>query len=309
MSYLDTKINYYPSSVYQTTPIGTCTLSQMLQAINQPKEEMLTLFKQIEEASKVGDKKVKDELKSKLYYFSPCCFTDGLGRKYNNIVSFTGLAVLDFDNLTEQEAIDLKEWLFNEYKFVIASFLSSSKKGVKVLCRIPEVKSVEEFKAVFYGMAVTMQWIKGFDGSSQNCMLPNYLTYDYDLLMREDAVIFDGAGYKEQEFPKVSDVSSQKKDIIGTEDDRACILLQLTRMFNSITDVGHRTVVSASLLAGGWVSAGYYTTDEMQEILFDLIDATPYLQSKPQVYKRTATEMMGRGMLAPLYVKRHRDEN
>ena len=309
MKYLDTKLSYYPSSVYQTTPIGTCTLSQMLQAIKKPKEEMLTLFKQIEEASKAGDKKLKDELKSKLYYFSPCCFTDGLGRKYDNIVSFTGLAVLDFDNLTEQEALDLKEWLFNEYKFVIASFLSSSKKGVKVLCRIPEVKSVEEFKAVFYGMAVTMQWIKGFDGSSQSPILPNYLTYDFNLLMREDAVVFDSLGYKEQEFPKITGFEIKTVDIDVTEEDRQCIIKQLTNMFTQIVDTGHRFVVNSSLIGGGYCGSGYFTVDEMQEMLFDLIDATPYLQSKPQVYKRTATEMMNRGFLAPLYVKRHRDEN
>lgn len=304
MEYLKTKLQYYPASVYETIPLGTCTLSAMLEAIKNPRSNILELFKKIEQASQEGNKKLKDQLKSKLYYFSPCVFTDGKGRKYENIINFTGLLILDFDNLTEEIAKELKQFLFDEYPFVIASFLSSSKKGVKVLVRIPIVNSIEDFKSLFYGLAVKMQWIKGFDGSSQNCMLPNYLTYDYDILIREDAIEFTGLGYKVDEF-KTKEIGEVIPLENVTEEDKEDILKQIRNMFKNITDNGHIPVRSASLLLGGFQSAGYFTEEEVEAILFDLVDETPYLQAKPNVYKRTVKEMLNRGKLAPLYLDKH----
>jgi len=58
-----------------------------------------SLFKKIEEASLAKDLKTKAELKSKLYYIVPTVFCDGKGRSYENIVNFTGITTLDFDNI------------------------------------------------------------------------------------------------------------------------------------------------------------------------------------------------------------------
>lgn len=301
--YLDTKLQYYPASVYETLPIGVCTLKQMLTSIKNPKPEMLQLFKKIEQASKDKDVKLKAALKSKLYYFTPACSTDGKGRKYDNILGFSGLLILDFDNLTEEQAIDLKSFLFSEYQFIIAAFLSSSKRGVKCIVRIPVVKSVDEFKSYFYGIAVKMQWIIGFDGSSQNPMLPNYLTYDEDILYREDAVEWCEVGYKEGEFK----VTEKREPIIledVSEEDRQSIINNLQKAFDKIIDTGHFLLRSICIVGFGYVGGNYFTEDEMEDILFGMIDNNSYLSQKSNVYKKTALDMK-LGMNNPLYLSKH----
>lgn len=302
-SYLQAILQYYPASVYETSPIGCCTLLQMINSIKSPKPEMLTLFKKIEQASKDKDVKLKAELKSKLYYFTPPCTTDGKGRKYENIVRFNGLLILDFDGLTEETAISLKQFLFNEYKFIIASFLSSSKRGVKCIVRIPVVNTVDEFKAYFYGLAVKMQWIIGFDGSSQNCALPNYLTYDRDILFREDADEWVGMGYKEDEF-KITEKREPIELENVTEEDRQYIISNLQKAVDKIVDSGHFIIRSVAVTLFGYCGGNYFTEDEVQDILFGMIDNNAYLSQKANVYKRTALDMK-LGMNNPLYLAKH----
>ena len=75
-------------------------------------------------------------------------------------------------------------------------------------------------------------------------------------------------------------------------------------MFNKIIDSGHLIVRSASLLAGGFCSAGYMNIDEMREYLFDLIDDTDYLQKSPKTYKTTCVQMLNKGYQSPVYLQK-----
>lgn len=297
----DIKFQYYPASVYETTPLGECSLKDMLHAIKHPKAEIVELFKQIEVASESGDKKTKDRLKSKLFYFTPCIVSDGKGRKYENIVSWTGVLLIDIDNLDTETAKELKQYLFDTYPFIIASYLSASKRGVKLLARIPQCYSTEEFKSYFYGLMVKFQWIKGMDLAPQNCSLPAYLTYDYDLLMREDATIFTDRGMKVDEF-KVYE--GEFEEVEASEKDRENIKNILQGSFNKITDSGHFICRNTCLSAWGFVAAGYFTEEEMEEYLFELIEDTPYLQNKLSSYKKTCIDMKRLGLSSPLILNR-----
>lgn len=300
-SYLDdVRFQYYPSSVYETVPLGFCSLREMLMAIKLPKEKTLKIFKEIEEATKAKDKKRKDKLKSQLYYFNPCCVMDGIGRKYENIVSYTSVLLIDIDNLDKEIAKDLKQYLFDTYDFVIASFLSVSKCGVKILVRIPMAVSVDDFKSYFYGLMSSWQWIKNMDYAPQNPSLPAYLTYDEDILIREAPSIFDRRGIKIDEF-KV--YTGEPVNVEATEEDREKIIYILTSIFNKIQDSGHYISRSACIVGWGYAGAGYFTEDEMQNILFNLIEETPYLQTKPQVYKKTCMDMRQVGLSAPLTLR------
>ena len=303
MSYLDTKIQFYPASVYESAPIGVCTLADMLTSIKNPKPKILETFKLIEKASLEKNKKEKDRLKATLYYFTPCIWSNGNSRKYSDIVSWSGLAILDFDNLEVDQAIKLKQFIFDEYSFVIASFLSSSKQGVKAIVRIPVVKSVDEFKSYFYGLMVTFQWVLGADASAQNSSLPNYLTYDYDILIRNDATVFNKTGYKEDEFKVYEGEITIVDDV--SEDDRETIKYILRKSFEKITDSGHYICRSACLAGFGYCGAGYFDTEEMREYLYELIEDTPYLQSKVKAYKQTCDDMIVRGLGSPLYLEKH----
>lgn len=298
MSYLNTVFSYYPANIETIKPIGKVKLYDYLFAIKNPKPAIVELFKQIEEASIVKDKKRKDELKSKLYYFLPCVETDGRGRSYENVTGFTGLMIADMDNLEPEFAKELKEYLFYTYPFVIASFLSASKKGVKVLIKIPKVNSIEKFKALFYGLMSEWQYYKGMDFTPKNAVLANYLTYDKDLLYRTNAVEWVKEGIQLDEFK----VFEGEIELIEnpSEEDIERIKQILTRMFASINDAGHYVVRSASLFAGGIIASGYMDYDEVKDFLFDLIDETPYLQTKTKTYKTTCVQMLNKGMLSPI---------
>jgi len=300
MNYLDTSFEYFPANIESKRSIGTVTLGEYLKAIKHPKPEILSLFKQIEAASAAGDSKLKAELKAKTFYFTPCIRTDGNNRSYENIVSWTGLAIIDLDNLETEFAKEMKTHIFETYPFVIACFLSASKKGVKAIVRIPIVKSVEEFKSYFYGLMDTFQMYIGIDSSSKNCALPNYLTYDTELLYRLDATEFNRKGLQVDEFKIYEGIITPLEDV--SEDDVIEIKFILRRMFDKIIDSGHVIVRSASLLAGGFSSAGYMSMDEMKDYLFELIDDTPYLHKSLKNYKTTCVQMLNKGAQSPVYL-------
>ena len=299
--YLNTEFYYFPANIESKRPLGKVKLFDYLKAIKHPKKEIVELFKKIEEASLAGDKKLKDELKSKIYYFLPCVELDGEGRSYENVTGFTGLMIADMDNLTPEFAVELKKHLFETYPFVIASFLSASKKGVKVLINIPKVSSINEFKALFYGLMSEWQYYKGMDFTPKNAVLANYLTYDTDLLYRLNATEWTGKGVQLDEFKELTGDIEPLEDV--SEEDVLKIKLILKRMFASITDAGHYTVRSASLVAGGWVAYGYMDYDEMKDYLFELIEDTPYLQTKLKTYKTTCIQMLAKGATSPIKLK------
>lgn len=301
MSYLDIKFSYFPANIESRKPLGKVRLYDYLKAIKEPKEDVVKLFKEIEQASLDGNKQLKDELKSKLYYFLPCVEIDGNGRSYENVIGFTGLMVVDLDNLEVEFAKEIKEYLFKTYPFVIASFLSVSKKGVKLLIKIPKVNSINQFKALFYGLMSEWQYYKGMDFTPKNAVLANYLTYDRDLLYRLNATEWTKEGLQLDEF-KVFEGEIEPLEEVD-EKDVEKIKIILSRMFGNITDAGHQTVRSASLVGGGWIAYGYMSYDEMKDYLFDLIENTPYLQSKLKTYKTTCLQMLSKGMTAPLKLK------
>jgi hypothetical protein len=301
MSYLDIQFNYFPANIRSIKPIGKITLFNYLKSIKNPQPHIVELFVEIEKASLAGDKKLKDELKERLFYFLPCVTLDGQGRSYTNLTGFTGLMVVDLDNLEVEFAKEIKEYLFKTYPFVIACFLSASKKGVKLIVKVPIVKSIDEFKAIFYGLMSEWQFYKGMDFTPKNSVLANYLTYDRELLYRLDATEFNKKGIQLDEFKVFAGKIEVLEDV--TEDDINKIKFILRRMFLGISDAGHNIVRSASLLAGGWVASGYMDYEDMKSYLFELIEETPYLQSKLKTYKTTCAQMITKGTSAPLKLK------
>ncbi len=189
------KLHYYPARVESKKPIGSVTLKYLLKALKDPNDRIKRIFKLIAKAEIYDNMKRKATLKqNNLYYFTPCVNLDGNGRGYKNIVSFTGLAVLDFDHIEDAE--EFKIYFFNKYKWTIGAFLSPSKKGVKFLVKIPLVNSVDEFKSYYYGLGLVLDKYKGWDGTGQNCVLPLFISWDPNTLHREDAEIFNIKGKK-----------------------------------------------------------------------------------------------------------------
>lgn len=302
VSYLETKFQYYPNDIRITKPLGEVTLYDYLKAIKNPRPEMLSIFEEIEKISLLGDLKKKAELKAKLFYFTPCIYSDGEGRSYSNIESWTELMIVDIDGLDVEFAKEFKQYLFETYPFFIAVFLSASKKGIKGIVKIPKCHSTDEFKSYFYGLMVEFQYYKGIDFTSKNSALANYLTYDTQLLYRLDATTWEGRGLQIDEFkPYEGEIEIVEAP---SEEDVEEIKKIISYIFAKIYDSGHIFVRNASLIAGGYISAGYTEYDVMKDFLFDLIDSTPYLQKSPKTYKTTCLDMLRRGMMSPIYLRK-----
>ncbi len=180
----------HDADIKSSIPLGNVTLEYFINAIRNPKIDIKHIFERIRIAEEVGDMATKQALKSKLYSFTPCVYVQG-ARKYENIKHWTGLLVLDFDHLEVDYAVEFKSYLFDEYKFIIAAWLSASRHGVRALVKIPQAKSVEEFKQYFAAIERHLNCYNGFDKAPKNCILPLFFSYDAEILYRDNAQTWD----------------------------------------------------------------------------------------------------------------------
>lgn len=294
---------YFPSRADIIEPLGTISLEYFLDAHKNPKEKVLNTFKQIEEASSKGNKKLKDELKqTKLSYFTPStCLSK---RNYEGITCFTGIMVMEYDKLGLEEAIKLKRKIFKRFKSCICAYLSPSKTGCKFLFKIPKVNSVDEYKEYFYGLASYLDNIEGFDSSSQNPTLPLFLSYDFDMLIRTEDELQTWVlrGYNPNSIEN-KEYSEEKAENIS-EKDRRFIFNLINKKFREIdeTEVGHKNVVNLSLIIGGYCGAGYLSEQEAIDYIAEKITESSHCNGRKDYYK-TCERFIKEGMSRPLILK------
>ncbi len=298
-SYLDTTFPYYPSNVKITKPLGNISLKEFIRVLREPNERVRELFENIKKASAEGNLKLKSELKRQLFYFNPCINTDGEGRSYSNIESFTGFAQLDFDGITN--APEFRDWFFENCKSATVVGVSSSGLGVKAIARIPIVKTVEEYKSYFYGMGYYLEDYKGFDIAPQNPALPLYIFHDPDTKWREDATVSTVRGEKINAFKKFEGDITVLEDV--PEYKKQKVIDIYTRGIGNIVDNGHPTVVGFSSALGGYVVSGYLSEDEAEILIEECISNNDYLSKDHGGYIRTGKNMLVRGMVSPLYLR------
>jgi hypothetical protein len=302
MSILDTKFQYYPSSVYVTAPLGTLTLKDMLNGIKNPKENIKEVFNKIHKATEDGDLELKNKLKAEhLFYFTPSIVTDNKGRKYENITEFNELMVVEFDKINFAE--ELKQYLFENFKPIVAAFLSPSGNGCKFIVRIPKPKDVEEYKTYFCGLAYHLDKIEGFDVANYNPLLPLYLSWDPDILIRDNPSKWIRKGEKINSFKPVDiSVTLEKKNITVNQNDTEFIKRKIIKMISKIIDNGHPQLVSSCVVTGGYIAGGYISEMEAYSLIENLIDQNSYLGKDPRGYKKTALKFIKDGQRSPLYL-------
>lgn len=284
--------NYYNANIKDSTPLGIVSLNYVLNAIKNPKINLRNIFEQIRIADENNDAAKKQELKTHLYSFTPNVLVSE-SRKYVNIINWTGLMVLDFDHLATEIAIEFKQALFNEYKFIIAAWLSASKHGVRAIVKIPVCQSIEEFKQRFAAMENLLGIYKGFDPAPKNCILPMFLSYDHDLLQRDNYTFFT------KKF--IAPVPPIIKQYI-VDDKTSTIEKIIYNKIQTITDSGHLILRAAAYSLGGYVSAGYICENVAIEAINQMINSHPYLSQKASVYQKTAKTMILQGQSKPIYL-------
>ena len=294
------EFQYYPGKVTSNNPLGYISLEKFIQVNKSPSNRLKDIFRKIREAETDGDEKLKAYLKqNNLYYFTPCVHIDKL-RRYNNIICFTGLLVLDFDHI--DNAVDFKEYLFLTYLFIMAAWLSPSRRGVKALVSIPIVITVDQFKEFYFGIANEMDQYKGFDGSGQNPVLPLFQSYDPDLLYRSDCTTWTEKGIKLDEL-KLNRVKTAPVKVEYSDYNRDRVVKVITKSVNKISDNGHPQLRSAAIVLGGYVASGYIDRSEAEQLINNLIEDNNYLKKGIPGYKKTAKWGINKGQVYPLYFK------
>lgn len=295
--YENIKFQYYENNVEFSGAKGFISLTQFLATIRSPKQETKDLLEKIQQASNNGDIKLKSDLKKHLHSFTPDVIVKEK-RKYEDVVSYTGLCVLDFDKI--DNPIGFKEFLFNEYKCIIAAWLSPSKKGIKALVKIPIVKTKEEFKKYSYGLSAEMQIYKGFDIVVNNAVLLLFIGWDENILIRNNPETWIKEGRKVNDFD-TSKIKEFRPSNEITSAQSGWVINMVRDKVNSIFDNGHPVIRGTSVTLGGYVSGGYLSEYDAINLMESLISQNSYLQKGVSGYCKTARQSIRLGMTKPLY--------
>ncbi len=290
------KFQYYENSVNSSIAMGFVTLDRFIESIKNPKLETRELLKKIQIAANDNDNKLKSKLKEGLYAFTPDVIVKRK-RTYEDVLQYTGLAVLDFDKINN--SVEFKEYLFNEYKCIIAAWLSPSKKGVKALIKMPIVKTKPEFKEYSHGISAEMEIYKGFDIAINNAVLLLYIGWDKEILIRDNPETWIVKGIKKSSF----DMSKVKEFKISgniTTKQTDWVINWYSETINAINDNGHPQLRDNSVSLGGYVSGGYISLFDAFNLSESLITQNSYLQKGISGYIKTAKQAIQLGTSKPL---------
>ena len=315
------KFQYYGTKVNDITPKGFVTLQEFaeLQMATNTKQ----LFEKIALAEATGNMQLKAKLKQEnLRAYTPCViigdYKPGVKdyapkdhwkenvqwKDYAHIQDFTGLAVLDFDHLKEQNisAADLKNELFSQYNCIILAWVSPSQNGVKAIVSIPKVKTVAEFQQYHAGLAEEFSVIPGWDNTTKNPTLSLFQSYDEDLCFRMDYATWTTVGK-----PPISIFTQNHPPIVikpnnNVGKERRIILKSINTGFNNIskTSGGHPLLLRLSVSVGGYIAGGYISESEAIELMDYLITSHPYLCKGISGYKKTMRDGIYLGQQKPI---------
>ena len=288
---------YFSSKIWEARPLGELTLRQFLDVHKNPKQSTVDVIEQIKIAAKNNDLKLKDSLKqNNLYSFVPSVELDGNGRGMVNIIGYNPIMMVEFDKI--DHARELKERLFSNLKSVVAAWISPSGRGLKLLIRIPKPKSVEEYKQYYCGLAYYLSQYDGFDGVNFNIVLPLFLSYDRDILIRKDAEEWTQRGGKIDAFKPYEGEFEVPENI--DEDIKEKIIEKITFLVNQIDDNAHPRIRSISIVFGGLCSQYGFDIEEADDLLCSLIEDNEYMKKNTRSYCKTSREFLRKGFLSPL---------
>lgn len=277
-------------------PYGFVTLREFVESHSKPKQSVVSLIGKIREASAAGDTDRKTQLKEQLPFVTPSIIVDEY-RRYANIRRFTGLAQLDFDKI--DNAIELRDHIFNEYKSIVCAYVSPSQTGLKALIRIPIVKTVHEFQEYYLALEEEFGAFDGFDSAPKNAVLPLFYSYDYFLSSRETEEIWTDRIEKTVEEHRARPVPPTPYRHNSNAKDRTIRIFEnKIREINSGTG-GHPNVRAAALVLGTRVGAGYITYFDAVSLAEREINLNSYLSKGTVGYIKTAIWGIETGMKTP----------
>jgi hypothetical protein len=306
------RFQYYHGDIKKSNPIGFISLETFVNSHLNPKAELLSVFKAIDEASKAGDKKLKAELKMNNLFSFTISAQFRNRRRYKDILEFNPLAQLDFDGLKEDEAIKFRDFIFEHYPQVVVSYLSPSRRGVKVLIRIPKISldngieaGITEYKDYYRAIESEFSNYNGFDNSPSNLVLPLFISHDCFLCYRkfDTATIWD---IKEIVKVELSDKFplpyKPYKKLKSNDKNELRAIRTLRKYISGITSSpGHSQLRTACIIFGTRVGAGYFDRFDGLREVEDLVKQNSYLSKGLSGYLVTANWAYNEGIKTPRY--------
>lgn len=294
---------YYSGNIYKSEALGVVTIEQFIDAHRNPKDETYDLICDIRTATFKGDKEKKNELKTKLFAFTPAVLIEkGDKRKYENIKEFTGLMQLDFDGMEDEEIAEgLKRHIFDTHTEIVCAYTSPSRLGVKALMKIKIPLDIDHYKAIHKAVSKEMEQYGYFDNATKNAILPLFLSIDEEILSRD----FDTCDVWSKEDWSVVDYKQLNAEPKTHRDANDYyykkVVRIITKRINDIVDNGHPQVRSTALVLGSRVGAGYISQTEAEYLIEKLIKDNTYLQKGIKGYVRTAMWGIKNGINNPKY--------
>lgn len=300
----DIFIPYYSGNIFLTKCMGHVNLEAFINAHKNPTERTKSILAKIKQAEQAGDKELKRSLKQNLYSFTPSVIiSKGNKRRYSDLEGWTGLMQLDFDKLNDKEqAIELKNYIFEKYKHIITCYLSPSRKGVKAILKTTVPRDKEHYKALHKAVIMEMEQFDCFDEVTTNAMLPLFLSQDPNILYRDISECYTWTDEDNTEVKYVSlnneppnfEASSDEKDYLRT------VNLFEKKITNIFSD-GHPQLRSACLILGSRCGAGYISLSECKQLAYTMIEVNGYLSKDLANYHRTANWCIDQGVNNPKY--------
>jgi hypothetical protein len=212
----------------------------------------------VENLRATGDKKIKINLPVVLFSgtFS--------SRRDEDIFEHSRFIVIDLDNVD----VDSVKRMLGTDDYIFSCWTSPSGNGIKALVQIsnPErhedhFRALEKYFEKTYGLEV--------DGTGKNLSRACFESYDPELIVQMEAKVFS-AFITEHETTKIE----VNEDYVFTDYMKLNLAARMVRR----AEDGHRhnTLLKASILCGGYISAGRMEEEEVKRVLFREFEKREY---------------------------------
>lgn len=173
------RVSFY-KNIKSIVPVKDTSVFKILEEIKS------TTYKQRVGKIRIeSDKSKRNELKAKLPYAT---FSGTFSsRSNNNLKKHSGLACLDFDNVSNIE--ELRESI-NEDEYTMASFLSPSGDGLKVLVKIPPVGNNDDYQDYYIELINYYSKYHELDKGTKDIARACYLSFDEQVYINGESELF-----------------------------------------------------------------------------------------------------------------------
>jgi len=185
---MNEKITVYRSLFDSKGVAFYITIDKALERVKIGKSKKL-----IEEIRKEKNKEKRNKLKEKCI----CILFNGefSARNDNSLVNHSGFCILDFDNFESEKELKAQKEKLKKDKFTYSVFVSPSGNGLKVLVKIP--KCTKEEHPLYFNELEKHYNSKYFDAANKNVSRICYESFDEDIYINKDSLLWDKIEVKE----------------------------------------------------------------------------------------------------------------